>query len=37
MVSEIVLTEDTLRYIALFQQITHTNAVDCIHSPQNTS
>lgn len=30
MVSEIVLTEDTLRYIALFQQITHTNAVDCM-------
>ena len=30
---EIVLTDDTLRYIALFQQLTHTNAVDCMDTP----
>ena len=30
---EIVLTDDTLRYIALFQQLTHTNAVDCRDTP----
>lgn len=30
MAADIVLTEDTLRYIALFQQLTHTNAVDCM-------
>lgn len=30
MAADIVLTEDSLRYIALFQQITHTNAIDCM-------
>ena len=30
---EIVLTDDTLRYIALFQQLTNTNAVDCMDTP----
>jgi len=30
MAEDIVLTEETLRYIALFQQVTHTNAVDCM-------
>jgi N utilization substance protein A len=30
---EIVLTDETLRYIALFQQLTHTNAVDCMDTP----
>lgn len=30
---EIVLTDDTLRYIALFQQLTRTNAVDCMDTP----
>ena len=33
MAADIVLTEDTLRYIALFQQLTHTNAVDCMDTP----
>ena len=32
MAADIVLTEDTLRYIALFQQLTHTNAVDCMET-----
>ena len=30
MAVDIVLTEDTLRYIAPFQQMTPTNAVDCM-------
>lgn len=33
MPAEIVITEDTLRYIALFQEVTHTNAVDCMDTP----
>ena len=33
MPAEIVITEDTLRYIALFQEVTHTNAVDCMDAP----
>lgn len=32
MAADIVLTEDTLRYIALFQALTHTNAVDCLEA-----
>ena len=30
MSADIVLTEDTLRYIALFEQITRANAIDCM-------
>ncbi len=30
MPADIVITEETLRYIALFQEVTHTNAVDCL-------
>ena len=30
MSADIVLTEDTLRYIALFEQITKANAIDCM-------
>ncbi len=33
MPNEIVITADTLRYIALFQEVTHTNAVDCMDTP----
>lgn len=33
MATEIVLTEDTLRYISLFHQVTHTNAIDCLGTP----
>ena len=30
MSADIVLTEDTLRYISLFEQITKANAIDCM-------
>ena len=30
MPAEIVITDETLRYIALFQEVTRTNAVDCM-------
>lgn len=33
MATDIVLTEEILRYIRLFQQVTHTNAVDCMDTP----
>ncbi|AGI48488.1 NusA family KH domain protein, archaeal [Thermoplasmatales archaeon BRNA1] len=34
MAADIVLTEETLRFIALFQQVTHTNAVDCMDTEE---
>lgn len=33
MLAEIVITDETLRYIALFQEVTKTNAVDCMDTP----
>lgn len=34
MAADIVLTEDILRYIRLFQQVTHTNAIDCMDTEE---
>ena len=34
MPADIVITEETLRYIALFQEVTHTNAVDCLDTAE---
>lgn len=31
--AEVTFTEDTLRYGALFQQITHTTIMDCLDTP----
>ena len=34
MSADIVLTEDTLRYISLFEQITKANAIDCMETEE---